>query len=111
MPRSAGVGNGHSRREAGMRQRSCVSGLFGLFAILGVALAGCESSKPAAVEAPAPTVTVSKPVSDTITDAEEFTGRTEAVDSVAIRARVSGYLDKVNFSARSALPCSAARLA
>src|SRR5436305_1541740 len=67
------------------------------FVVLAVLFAGCESAKPTAVEAPPRTVTVSKPVPDTITDAEEFTGRTEAVDSVLVRARVSGYLDKVNF--------------
>ena len=32
-----------------------------------------------------------------ITDYADFTGRTAAVDSVEVRARVSGYLDKVNF--------------
>jgi RND family efflux transporter MFP subunit len=32
-----------------------------------------------------------------ITDYEEFTGRTEAVETVQIKARVTGYLDKVLF--------------
>jgi RND family efflux transporter MFP subunit len=32
-----------------------------------------------------------------VTDAADFTGRTAAVDSVEVRARVWGYLDKVNF--------------
>jgi RND family efflux transporter MFP subunit len=42
-------------------------------------------------------VTVAAPVERPITDALEFTGRTEAVDSVQLRARVSGYVQKVNF--------------
>ena len=53
-----------------------------------------------AVEAPAAApmaVTVSYPVERDVTDYADFTGRTAAVDSVEVRARVSGYLDTVNF--------------
>ena len=51
-----------------------------------------------AEQAPAPTpVTVSQPVEREVTDYADFTGRTAAVDSVEVRARVWGYLDKVNF--------------
>ena len=32
-----------------------------------------------------------------MTDHADFTGRTAAVDSVEVRARVWGYLDRVNF--------------
>jgi RND family efflux transporter MFP subunit len=42
-------------------------------------------------------VTVSYPVEREVTDYADFTARTSAVDSVELRARVSGYLDKVNF--------------
>ena len=42
-------------------------------------------------------VTVSLPIERPVSDYEEFTGRTEAVESVDIRARVTGYLDKVCF--------------
>jgi RND family efflux transporter MFP subunit len=42
-------------------------------------------------------VTVSKPLVQTITEWDEFTGQFEAVDSVEIRARVSGYLDRIGF--------------
>jgi RND family efflux transporter MFP subunit len=42
-------------------------------------------------------VKVSVPIEEMITDTAEYTGRTAAVDSVEVRARVSGYLDKVNF--------------
>jgi RND family efflux transporter MFP subunit len=40
---------------------------------------------------------VSYPVAQDVTDYANFTGRTAAVDSVEVRARVWGYLDKVNF--------------
>jgi RND family efflux transporter MFP subunit len=42
-------------------------------------------------------VTVSKPLVQQITEWDEFTGQFEAVDSVEIRARVSGYLDTIGF--------------
>ena len=40
---------------------------------------------------------VSKPVTQQITDYFEFPGQTAAVGEVEIRARVTGYLVKVNF--------------
>ena len=46
---------------------------------------------------PAPSVTVAKPVVKDIIERDDFIGRFEAVDQVEIRARVSGYLDKVHF--------------
>jgi RND family efflux transporter MFP subunit len=46
---------------------------------------------------PAPTVTVAKPVMKQITEWDDFIGRFEAVDQVEIRARVSGYVDKIHF--------------
>jgi multidrug efflux system membrane fusion protein len=44
-----------------------------------------------------PPVTVAKPVVKDIVEQDEFTGRFEAVDSVDLRARVSGYLEQVKF--------------
>src|SRR5205807_5316920 len=52
---------------------------------------------PAAPDAAPAPVTVSQPVQREVTDHADFTARTAAVDSVELRARVSGYLDKVNF--------------
>ena len=46
---------------------------------------------------PAPTVTVSKPLQREITEWDEYTGRFEAVETVEIRARVSGYLTELHF--------------
>ncbi|MGR8935845.1 MAG: efflux RND transporter periplasmic adaptor subunit [Gammaproteobacteria bacterium] len=48
---------------------------------------------------PAPKVKIALPVSEQVTVWDEYTGRIEAVEAVEIRARVSGYLEKVNFSA------------
>ena len=43
------------------------------------------------------TVTVAKPVQRGVIDMDEYVGRFVAVDSVEIRARVSGYLEQVHF--------------
>jgi multidrug efflux system membrane fusion protein len=45
---------------------------------------------------PAP-VTVSQPLQKEVAEWDEFTGRTEAVETVEVRARVTGQLMKVNF--------------
>lgn len=47
---------------------------------------------------PAPPVTVSTPLVETMREWSDFTGQFIAQDSVEIRARVSGYLESVNFS-------------
>ena len=69
------------------------------FASFGLAIALCLSSAGAAFAqgAAPPTVTVAKPIIKDIVDQDDFIGRFEAVDEVEIRARVSGYLDKVHF--------------
>jgi RND family efflux transporter MFP subunit len=66
-----------------------------ILALFSVPL-GCAR---APLEAPvsAPPVTISYPIERDVTDYADFTGRTAAVDSVELRARVWGYLDKVNF--------------
>src|ERR1019366_6729490 len=55
-----------------------------------------ESQKPAGGPPP-PTVTVDKSATQTVVDHDEYVGRFIAVDSVEVRARVSGYLDGVHF--------------
>ncbi len=67
--------------------------------ILGLSsvLVGCARA-PAEATASAPLpVMVSHPVERDVTDYADFTARTAAVDSVEMRARVWGYLEKVNF--------------
>jgi RND family efflux transporter MFP subunit len=46
---------------------------------------------------PPPEVTVSQPVSRSVVDYLEFTGNTQAINTVELRARVQGYLEKVYF--------------
>ena len=67
--------------------------------ILGFSLlmAGCSPSSTGSKEEKPTPVQVSYPVEREVTDYSDHTGRTAAVDSVELRARVWGYLDKVNF--------------
>src|SRR3954451_9716489 len=53
---------------------------------------GCVHKPAPPPPAPPPTVTVSKPIERDVTDYVDFTGRTDAVFSTAIRPRVTGYL-------------------
>ncbi len=46
---------------------------------------------------PAPAVTVAQVLVRPVDDADEFTGRLQAVDTIQIRPRVSGYVDSVHF--------------
>lgn len=76
-----------------------------LFFIFQATLIGCNNNatNPAAGtgQAPAPNVKVAQALTRVVTEWDEYTGRVEAVNAVDIRARVSGYLDKVNFTAGS----------
>jgi multidrug efflux system membrane fusion protein len=59
---------------------------------------GCGRSGGAAQAAPpAPQVSVAAVVEKRVKDWDEFTGRFQAVETVEIRPRVSGYIDKVAF--------------
>jgi len=70
-----------------------------LVALLLIAnvLAGCDSKPTAGSGPPLPTVTVSPPLQKSITEWDEYTGRFTALETVEIRARVSGFIDSVHF--------------
>lgn len=76
-----------------------------LLPLLGLAVlllaAACSKDEAggsgAQADAAPPTVTVAVPVVRSITEWDEYTGRLAAVSSVEVRARVSGYLQEVDF--------------
>ena len=75
------------------------------FLCFGVVLmgggAGCER-KPARTASPEPpTVEVSQPIVRAVTEYADFTGRTDAVESVNVKARTSGYLVHIGFPSGS----------
>ena len=63
-----------------------------------VLVTGCGDGKKA--KGPAgPSVVVAHPLQKEIVENDEYSGRLAAVDSVEVRARVSGYLERVAFKA------------
>ncbi len=70
-----------------------------LLAALAVLLAGCpkQAQQPQQQQQQPPSVTVSRPITREVTDYYEFPGETWAVGEVEVRARVSGYIVRVNF--------------
>jgi RND family efflux transporter MFP subunit len=58
---------------------------------------GCSDKHPDPVELPPAVVEVAQPLAQEVTDYQVFTARTQAVDSVDVKARVTGYLAKINF--------------
>jgi multidrug efflux system membrane fusion protein len=67
--------------------------------VIAPALAACGQgvSQPQSAAPSPPQVTVAKPVSKMIAEQDEYVGRFVAVESVEVRARVSGYLDAIHF--------------
>ena len=59
-----------------------------------LALSACGTPPP---PAPAPTVSVAAALEREVQDWDEFTGRFQAVQHVDIKARVTGYIDRVAF--------------
>lgn len=76
--------------------------VLGTLTALGMAafLAACNESGSGQSQAapPPPPVTVASPLIERITEWDEFTGRYEATASVEVRARVSGYLQAIDFA-------------
>ena len=72
------------------RLRTVIAGIC-LFAV------GCNNAPPALPPVSIPEVEVCLPSYREVTDREDFTGQTEAVKTIDIRARVTGYLKAVQF--------------
>ncbi|MDF3936729.1 multidrug efflux RND transporter periplasmic adaptor subunit MexE [Pseudomonas citronellolis] len=60
-------------------------------------LSACGKTQDAAQNMPAPKVSVAEVIEQPVNEWDEFTGRLEAPESVELRPRVSGYIDKVTF--------------
>ncbi|EPC4486305.1 TPA: efflux RND transporter periplasmic adaptor subunit [Serratia liquefaciens] len=67
-------------------------------ALLVTLLAGCDNSAAKNAAPPPPAVSAADVVIKPISQWDTFNGRIEAVQSVQLRPRVSGYIDKVNYT-------------
>src|SRR5689334_14577657 len=67
-----------------------------LAAIASVWVTGCRPNAAATPPAP-PTVSVVQPIDRDVVEWDEYIGRLESPETVEVRARVSGYLEKVHF--------------
>src|SRR5258705_13718028 len=65
--------------------------------LLAAVLVLSSCSQRPAPEPPSPKVKVVHPVAREITEWDEYTARLDAVDSVEVRPRVSGYLQSIHF--------------
>ena len=68
-----------------------------LFTLIAIPLAEIRPAGAQGPPAGPPPVTVARPVVKEIVEYDEYTGRFEASESVEVRARVTGYLDSVDF--------------
>src|ERR671914_2366308 len=84
--------------------RSTVRALVPAIAVSGallaalVGLSGCRSEATPAAQEPALQVSVASALERDVTEWDEFTGRLEAVESVEVRPRVTGYIESLNFT-------------
>src|SRR6266478_881911 len=73
----------------------------GILLIGCMAISGCEHAQSQtagqAQPTPPPKVDYTMPQVKQVTDYEDFTGHTDAINNVGVRAHVTGYLIKVNF--------------
>jgi RND family efflux transporter MFP subunit len=80
--------------------RSRLPSLLTLLSGLVAGLAAGPLATPALAQAPGgppPKVTVAKPVVRQIVEQDQYTGRFDPIEYVEVRARVTGYLEKINF--------------
>src|SRR4051812_9685857 len=62
-----------------------------------MAVCGCDQAA-ARAEPPPPKVSVAHPEARKVTDFDQYNGWLRATDTVDIRARVRGHLEKINFT-------------
>lgn len=76
-------------------RRGRVGASYCALALAVIALAGCQKKTPP--PPPPATVIVSKPLQTKLIDWDDYVGRFEAINSVDIRPRVTGYLQSIAF--------------
>ncbi len=88
----------HPSALAAIHTKIGFRGRAALAVMIAAVVASCgESPKQQAGGPPPPQVTVAPPAKRQVVDYDEYVGRFVAVNSVEVRARVSGYLEAVHF--------------
>lgn len=85
----------HTTRSRSFHLRRPAVSLATAVLALAVVATGCEKAQSAP---PPPQVTVAPAVSRVVADQADFTGHFEAVNSVEVRPRVSGFVERVAFT-------------
>ncbi|WJN57293.1 multidrug efflux RND transporter periplasmic adaptor subunit MexE [Pseudomonas sp. SO81] len=80
-----------------MEQSNNISWRFPLALAAVLVLSACGKGEDASQQMPAAKVSIAEVIEQPINEWDEFTGRLEAPESVEVRPRVSGYIDKVAF--------------
>jgi membrane fusion protein, multidrug efflux system len=82
------------RRRVGALSALAILAMLGFLLLSGF---GHSKTKPLSVAGP-PEITVAQVIHRPLREWQEFSGRLQAVDTVEIRPRVSGYVDRVDFA-------------
>jgi membrane fusion protein, multidrug efflux system len=69
----------------------------GSLLLMAPMMVGCDTNPTTGSVPPPPSVTVARPVHKAITEWDEYTGRFTAIETVEVRARVSGFIDSIHF--------------
>ena len=87
--------------QSGMGKLRVIIAALAIAGLAGAGLTGCADATsddaPAPAAPSAPPVTSAVVIQRAVTETQEFSGRLEAIEVVAIRPRVSGYITAVNF--------------
>jgi len=90
------LNNSHTSERFPRRVLALARYAFSFYASL--VLAACAGTAAQQAAPPPPQVTVAEVIDRDITEWDEFTGRLEAVDTVSVRPRVSGYVESLHFN-------------
>jgi len=87
--------------QSGMGKLRVIIAALAIAGLAGAGITGCadatSNDAPSAAAPSAPPVTSAVVIQRAVTETQEFSGRLEAIEVVAIRPRVSGYITAVNF--------------
>ncbi len=86
----------YAKRDSQFCNSTVAATLLTLGLLLSFA-SGCDREQSQAAEQPVPKVTTTAAVQQETTDYDEYTGKTEASETVDIHARVFGYLKSIEF--------------